>query len=84
MPSKRELVTLIINKNRRWQATVQKIKKQSPTACGSADWPAMQDHIHYTDSTVEEHTCLNIKPKANSAATAGWAEIRRPIVFPRK
>jgi hypothetical protein len=33
----------------------------------------VQDDIHYTDPTPEELTNENIKPKAKSAATAGWA-----------
>jgi hypothetical protein len=73
MPSKRELVTFRINKNRRWQATVQNITKQGPTAWRSADWPTLQDYIHYTYFTANEHPNKNTKPKANSAAAPGWA-----------
>jgi len=44
-----------------------------PTAWRSADWPPMQDYLHYTYSTTKEHTSENTKPKANSAAAPGWA-----------
>jgi hypothetical protein len=33
----------------------------------SADWPAVQDLVHYTFSITEEHTNEDTKPKANSA-----------------
>jgi hypothetical protein len=45
-----------------------------PTAWRSADWPTLQDYLHYTYSPAKEHTNVNAKPKANSVAAPGWAE----------
>jgi hypothetical protein len=46
-----------------------------PTAWRSADWPALQDYLHYNYFTAKEHTNENTKPKANSAAAPGWAAL---------
>jgi hypothetical protein len=47
--------------------------RKRPTAWRSADWPTLQDYIHYTYFTANEHPNKNTKPKANSAAAPGWA-----------
>jgi len=71
MPSKRELVTFRINKNHRWQATVQKIKKQGPTHRVQAHGVSVASH----DSTriLEKRPNEDSGRLAMSPATLCWA-----------
>jgi hypothetical protein len=73
MPSKRELVTFRINKNRRWQATVQNITKQGPTHGVQAHGVTVTSHNSTRKS--EKHINEDSGRLAMSPATLCWARL---------
>jgi hypothetical protein len=85
MPSKRELVTFRINKNHRWQATVQKIKKQGPTHSAKPLGRLGRTHgVQAHGVTVTSHNSTRKSEKqtnedsgrlAMSPATLCWARL---------